>query len=183
MSISLVIKCGDNKAKVLMKPKLTFGRSKSSVDISIDDTKISSKHLEITYENKKIIVRDLGSTNGTYVNNKKITEHQLFIYETVQIGNCLITISLDDLTAIEQKSLTRPIDPNDPGEDLTSTSTVLADKTGFLALNDLSLEQRALRGENRPRPNSRPKKTEMKKKSKKEEEKTVMTKLFNILKK
>lgn len=183
MSISLIIKSGENKAKVLIKPRLTFGRSKSSVDISIDDSKISSKHLEITYENKEIHIKDLGSTNGTYVNNRKIEGHRLYVYETVRIGNCLITICLEDLTDIEFKQFTRPVDPNQAVEDVTSTSTVLADQTGFLALNGLSIEQPKLRGgdKSKPKPVKKVKK-KVKPKKKEEEDKTVMTKIMKLFK-
>ncbi|POB13288.1 FHA domain-containing protein [Halobacteriovorax sp. DA5] len=184
MSISLIIKSGENKAKVLIKPKLSFGRSKSSVDISIDDSKISSKHLEITYHNKEIIVKDLGSTNGTYINNKKlIDEQRLYIYETVRIGNCIICIDLNDLTDIEYKFLTKPVDANEISHNSTQTSTVLSDQTGFLALNQLSLEKQKLRAEiNKKQPIQKVRKKVAKKKKPEPEDKTVMTKILKFFK-
>ncbi|MFG1493201.1 FHA domain-containing protein [Halobacteriovorax sp. ZH4_bin.1] len=184
MSISLIIKSGENKAKVLIKPKLSFGRSKSSVDISIDDSKISSKHLEITYKDKEIVVKDLGSTNGTFINNKKVTSDQrLYIYETIRIGNCIICIDLNDLTDIEYKFLTRPIDPNEDAHENTQTSTALADQTGFLALNNLSLEKQKVKAEvNKKQPIQRTKKKVTKKKRVEPEDKTVMTKILKFFK-
>ena len=45
----------------------------SRCSITLNDKKVSRKHFEIVCKDaNKIIVRDLGSTNGTYVNNKKI---------------------------------------------------------------------------------------------------------------
>ncbi|MEH0860165.1 FHA domain-containing protein [Halobacteriovorax sp. DPLXC-1] len=184
MSISLVIKCGENTAKFLIKPKITFGRSKSAVDISVDDKKISSKHLEITHEKKnEIIVKDLNSTNGTFINNKKIEgSHRLYVYETVRIGNCYITICLDDLTELELKSLTRPIEEHFENGEVTQTNTNLADQTSFLAINNkLSLQSPKLRGDIKKK--AQTKKPAKKKKPKEpEEDKTVMTKIMKFFK-
>lgn len=186
MSISLIVKCGDNTAKLLIKPRISFGRSKTAVDISIDDKKISSKHLEITHEKKnEIIVKDLNSTNGTYINNQKVEEEtRLYIYETVRIGNCYITICLDDLTELELEALTRPIvtDFDEDSGELTQTNTNLADQTSFLAINNkLSLQSPRLRGDIKRK--AQTKKPAKKKKPKEDEEdKTVMTKIIKFFK-
>lgn len=186
MSISLIIKCGENTTKFLIKPKLTFGRSKTDVDISIDDKRISSKHLEITYENREIIIKDLKSTNGTYINNQKIELPQrLFVYETVRIGNCYITINVDDLTDLELKEHTKEIDHEFDSGEVTKTNTKLADQTSFLSIgNKLSLQQLKPRHElkkdsTKPRPMAKRKK---KPKEEVEEDNTVMTKIFKFFK-
>jgi len=41
--------------------------------LSIDDVKVSRNHLRIFSENELLMLEDLGSTNGTFVNGKRIT--------------------------------------------------------------------------------------------------------------
>lgn len=57
--------------------ELTIGRATSNT-ISIDDNHISGKHLEIVVKNKKVYVKDLGSTNGTYIFGKKLEIDKLY---------------------------------------------------------------------------------------------------------
>ncbi|GAA5317027.1 MAG: hypothetical protein AseanaTS_22310 [Candidatus Pelagadaptatus aseana] len=58
---------------VLSKPKTIIGRS-SQCDIVIPGTHLSRQHAEIQIQGNQLLVRDLGSSNGTYLNNSKITE-------------------------------------------------------------------------------------------------------------
>ncbi len=52
--------------------QLTIGRS-ASCDVTLDDTFVSSQHARIAKTDDGIVVSDLGSTNGTYVNREKVT--------------------------------------------------------------------------------------------------------------
>ena len=48
---------------------LTIGRlPASSLRLGINDTRASARHAEITLEKQEIVLRDVGSTNGTFVN-------------------------------------------------------------------------------------------------------------------
>lgn len=70
--------------------KVNIGRDKAN-DIVINDSKVSRKHLEIKYENGHFSLKDLGSTNGTFVNGKKIdTETEIFIGDNVKIGDIVL---------------------------------------------------------------------------------------------
>ena len=56
---------------LLTKDKTVIGRG-SGCDIVIDDPGISRKHLEIDITDNGVIARDLGSTNGTYVEGHQV---------------------------------------------------------------------------------------------------------------
>ena len=58
---------------VLAKPQTTVGRD-ASADIQVNDAGLSRIHFEILWDGKRGGVRDLGSTNGTKVNGRAITE-------------------------------------------------------------------------------------------------------------
>jgi two-component system cell cycle response regulator len=66
-----------------------IGRGQQA-DIQVIDEGISRRHAEIVHEGDTIIIRDLGSTNGTYCNGDKIGEHQLSDGDKIQVGSTTI---------------------------------------------------------------------------------------------
>jgi hypothetical protein len=69
----------------------TLGRG-TEVDIQIQDPGISRKHLVIIID-EKVIVKDLGSTNGTYINGERITEFEVEEQITFRVGVTEIRIA------------------------------------------------------------------------------------------
>src|SRR5262245_40190663 len=55
---------------------VVIGRS-SKAEIQIDQESVSRSHAKIVNTGKQIVLRDLGSTNGTYVNDQLIDEYTL----------------------------------------------------------------------------------------------------------
>lgn len=62
--------------KIPASGRVVMGRSQSS-DIVLPSNHVSRQHAELIYISNKLHVRDLGSSNGTYVNRKKVTETAL----------------------------------------------------------------------------------------------------------
>lgn len=69
----------------LDKERITIGR-KLHNDIPIDNLAISGEHAAITTYHNDAFVEDLGSTNGTLVNNQPITKHALHHGDEIEIG-------------------------------------------------------------------------------------------------
>lgn len=64
----------------------TIGRSPEN-DIFLDDVTISRKHAQIIAAGAGLFtLKDLGSLNGTYVNNKSVTEISLTTGDEIQFG-------------------------------------------------------------------------------------------------
>ena len=65
----------------IAKPKVVIGRDPGACDLALPahgDLSVSSKHAEIERtDSGTFVLRDLGSSNGTYVNDAKITEIEL----------------------------------------------------------------------------------------------------------
>jgi pSer/pThr/pTyr-binding forkhead associated (FHA) protein len=55
-------------------------------DFQIDDPTVSSIHCEIRVDGESIVVRDLGSSNGTFINGDPVREDSLEIGETLTLG-------------------------------------------------------------------------------------------------
>jgi len=69
----------------LDKPSLTIGRSNKN-DLVIDNMAVSREHARIYREGPRHIVQDLKSLNGTFVNNKKVSQWILSNNDQVLIG-------------------------------------------------------------------------------------------------
>jgi ABC-type multidrug transport system ATPase subunit/pSer/pThr/pTyr-binding forkhead associated (FHA) protein len=59
-------------SKLDRKDQITIGRSESC-DIVLTDLRVSRSHAKVTKRNGKFFVEDLGSRNGTYLNDKRIS--------------------------------------------------------------------------------------------------------------
>lgn len=75
----------------LNKDEILIGRSKSA-DIILSYPNVSSKHCKIYKRGNCLVVEDLSSTDGTYVNGQRITECVLQAHDVLQVGLCFISI-------------------------------------------------------------------------------------------
>lgn len=80
---------------------LTIGR-KHSNDIVIDNLAVSGNHARIESVGKSFVLRDLNSTNGTFVNDEKVSMHNLRHDDVILIGNHKLVF--DDSERIKAKS-------------------------------------------------------------------------------
>lgn len=69
--------------------KLVLGRS-DDADIKIMDGNVSRKHAEVVAEGDKIIIHDLDSTNGTFVNTERLKKAILKDGNLILIGNTIL---------------------------------------------------------------------------------------------
>jgi pSer/pThr/pTyr-binding forkhead associated (FHA) protein len=75
-----------NVAEIPMsKPRLVVGRA-SDCDVRLQLPSVSSHHAAITRNASAVTVEDLGSTNGTKVNGRKIENLQLKHGDQIEIG-------------------------------------------------------------------------------------------------
>ncbi|HEY0256889.1 MAG TPA: FHA domain-containing protein [Candidatus Methylacidiphilales bacterium] len=74
-----------------IRPGIAYiGRSTLN-DIVINDATISQRHASIEYSRNGVFLKDLGSTNGTYVAGQSIKERWLSVQDSLQFGgvHCL----------------------------------------------------------------------------------------------
>jgi len=85
---ALVVKRGPTVgSRYLLRTELTRAGRHPESDIFLDDITVSRRHAEFTRAaDGKVVVRDVGSLNGTYVNRERIEEHVLSTGDEVQIG-------------------------------------------------------------------------------------------------
>ena len=72
---------------------LTLGRTKEA-DIQISDDEISRVHCSFQTQRGDFVVTDLGSTNGTFVNDQRIEISKLKRGDRVRIGNTIFEFEI-----------------------------------------------------------------------------------------
>lgn len=83
----------------LSKTPITAGRIKTNDIVIVGDTAVSREHccFEIDSTTRELSVRDLGSSNGTYVNGKTVGQTPLVLKpgDQIQVGATLMIYSVD----------------------------------------------------------------------------------------
>jgi len=78
--------------RVELPSSLEIGRGATS-GLILDDAYVSSRHARLEYGDDGLFLTDLGSTNGTYVNEKQISETaRLKRGDVVQIGGFVLEV-------------------------------------------------------------------------------------------
>ncbi len=76
----------------------TVGRKPGNTIVLEDDLKVSRHHCAISPEDGNYIIRDVGSSNGTYLNNERLTQPQtLRDGDVIEIGNTGLMVYLPDV--------------------------------------------------------------------------------------
>ena len=127
----------ENLSEILAKkPNVILGRGKEA-DIQILDNLVSRKHAKITKEANSYYVADLGSANGTYINNKKISKKTKFSEnDEIRIGLKIFKLGetaneLSYNTAIRAENITKKYPNNYVG---LKPTTINIPSRSFIAL-------------------------------------------------
>ena len=92
-SALLVVKRGPNAGARFPLDRLTTSAGRhSGSDIVLDDVSVAGRHAEFRWENDKLHVVDVGSTNGTYVNRELVETATLANGDEICIGNFRLVV-------------------------------------------------------------------------------------------
>jgi len=91
---------GDIKGRVWESETLLRAGRLGSLEIVLDDSSVSRRHAEVRYGEEGWYVRDLESTNGTYVNGVRIGpgEQPLKPRDIVQFGKVAVIVEMTEAT-------------------------------------------------------------------------------------
>ena len=73
---------------------LSIGRAKAN-EVVVNDVSVSSEHCRIRPEDGHFVLHDLKSTNGTFVNERRVTRHVLSEGDVVKIGETSLLFKTD----------------------------------------------------------------------------------------
>ena len=81
--------------RMLPGPAKTMGRAPRA-DFIVDAPLVSRLHCRLNFETDRIDVEDLGSTNGTWVNGKKVLRAPLVAGDEIRVGRVIFAIKADE---------------------------------------------------------------------------------------
>ncbi len=149
--ISLVSENGKQVFPIIGEESF-IGRAENC-NIQLNDQYISAIHAKITRKNDRVVIEDLGSVNGIYLDGEKINEAEVNDKNTIQIGASKFRleakqVNLDENQFDSDKSTVFKIPGKDRltnvAEDLVSVKKNFkksdADQTAFINLNQASFE-------------------------------------------
>jgi pSer/pThr/pTyr-binding forkhead associated (FHA) protein len=90
----------------LKAEKTTVGRVEDNT-FQIAEPSVSSHHCEVLLRGNDVVVRDLNSTNGTFINGEKITEGPLKPGQILRLGQIEMRLEPDAAPAAASK---KPLD-------------------------------------------------------------------------
>lgn len=102
----LVVADGPNRGKKIMLNKnvMTVGKRETN-DLILADKTVSRTHMEIKYEQDSFLLRDLDSTNGTFINGTRVKEAYLAPGDRIKVGNTILEfVAYDEKVRIEPSS-------------------------------------------------------------------------------
>ncbi len=73
--------------------RVSLGRHHTN-DVQLRSSRVSNHHAEILNEVDGLMLRDMGSTNGTYVNDEAIRLQRIKTGDRIRVGNFQITVRL-----------------------------------------------------------------------------------------
>lgn len=117
-------------ASVLSQTKPTIVGRQVGVTLLIDDASVSRRHAEISYVNGSYSVKDLGSANGTFINETRLEANKpqaLNANDRLRFGNVPYTLQLQEQAA----------QPSKPAQSVRGTTQLHAMATGFFDLSQL----------------------------------------------
>lgn len=96
MDVSLVLVTPQGKqAEIpLRRPVQVIGRQ-TDCQIRLPSSAVSRHHCEVTVDDGKVSVRDLGSSNGTYVNKRRVTQADVSPGDLIAVGEMVFVVRVD----------------------------------------------------------------------------------------
>ena len=86
------------RACELNTDRTTIGRVEDNT-FQIADASVSSHHCEVHLRGSEVFIRDLNSTNGSYINGEKITEQVLKPGQILRLGQVELKLEVEGMAA------------------------------------------------------------------------------------
>lgn len=132
MGVSLVLVRSDlSQMEIQVKSSPAVIGRHTDCKVRIPDPSVSRQHCEVSLSDGKIMLRDLGSSNGTYVNRKRITQIELSAGDMIAVGNFIFVLridgkpnAIDSMEVLEDGAI--PAAPSKPAKAAKASSSAKA---------------------------------------------------------
>lgn len=98
MDVNLVMfgRGGARKDFPILNRLTTIGRGREC-DLRVPLLTVSRKHCQLIVDGETLRIRDISSSNGTFVNNQKVTEARLGPGDRIVIGSVVFTVQINGI--------------------------------------------------------------------------------------
>ena len=89
----LAVRSGSRVGKQLAlstSSRNNIGRDASRCDLVLDDMAVSAEHARVQFEHGQFVIYDLASSNGTWVNNRRVQKQMLLDSDEIRLGDTLV---------------------------------------------------------------------------------------------
>ncbi len=93
-SLILVKPDGSSQDIPLKKPRMLIGRGDDAA-LRMNSPGVSRQHCEVQMDESRLAVKDLGSSNGTFVNRRRITQTELVAGDVLSLGEFVFVVRID----------------------------------------------------------------------------------------
>lgn len=109
MQVKLFLFMQDKRRKEfsLTRPDNVIGR-RQDCHLQVPLEGVSRQHCEVIVGDKGVKVKDLASSNGTYVNGKRVTESALNAGDVLAVGPVLFVVQIDGRPAEITPAMLKP---------------------------------------------------------------------------
>ena len=103
--ISVAVLHGKDSGRIfpVERPRVVLGRGEA--DVVLDDSEVSRQHACIEVHGPRVVLKDLGSTNGTFVNEVKISQAEIDNRAEFRVGGTrlmlIVTETESELETLE----------------------------------------------------------------------------------
>jgi pSer/pThr/pTyr-binding forkhead associated (FHA) protein len=91
----VMFKANGNRKDFSIKAGLTVIGRGEDCDLRVPIMSVSRRHCELANEGEAVKVKDLGSSNGTYINNQRVNEAELSAGDRLVIGPIVFTVQIN----------------------------------------------------------------------------------------
>jgi predicted Zn finger-like uncharacterized protein len=94
--VSLAVLEGKEAGRMIRIERASVIIGRHGADVLIDDPEVSRHHARLDIHGARGVVRDLGSTNGTFVNDRKVSEAEIENHGEFRVGGTKLMLILTE---------------------------------------------------------------------------------------
>ena len=146
MEVKLVMfkQDGQRKDLPLGDPTTTIGRGEEC-SLRIPLMSVSREHCEVSVDDDEVVVKDLASSNGTYVNNSRVNEMSLNAGDRLVVGPVVFTVQIDGVPEEIAPTKQLTAEESAAGEEIVDLEAdLLSDDTDGSSMGGLRISDSAL---------------------------------------
>lgn len=94
ITLSVISGASKGLSEALAKPRTVIGRKGGGGDLELDDPEVSRWHCVVEVKSDIVHLRDLDSTNGTFVEGERVRAAELQHLSEFRVGSTLVLVTI-----------------------------------------------------------------------------------------